>query len=66
MENRVFECVDCKHVWEVAPCTAGGKHGWEIACPNCGSLKKMKLENGVKHVCGGGGHQHGHGCCGGH
>ena len=68
MKNRVFECVECKHVWEEAPCTDGGKHGYEIACPQCGSMKKMKLENGVKHACGGGQHQHGHGggCCGGH
>jgi hypothetical protein len=32
-------------------------------------LKKIKLENGVRHVCGGGhsqGHTHGGGCCGGH
>ncbi|MBP2650794.1 MAG: putative DNA-binding protein [Firmicutes bacterium] len=69
VKNRVFECVDCGHVWEVAPCTAGGKHGYEIACPKCGSMKKMKLESGEKHVCGGG-HQHGKnsgGCgCGGH
>ncbi len=70
MKNRVFECVECKHVWEEAPCTEGGKHGYEIACPKCGSMKKMKLDNGVKHTCGGGqhGHEHGHGggCCGGH
>ena len=68
MKNRVFECVQCKNVWEVEPCTEGGKHGYEIACPKCGSLQKMKLENGGKHACGGGGHQHGHGhgCCGGH
>ncbi len=64
MKNRVFECMDCRHVWEVEPCTAGGKHGYEIACPKCGSLRKLKLENGVKHACGG--HPHGHGCCGGH
>ncbi len=62
MKNRVFECMDCGHVWEVEPCAAGGKHGYEIACPQCGSLKKLKLENGVKHACGG----HQHGCCGGH
>lgn len=68
MNNRVFECVECQHVWEVAPCTEGGKHGYEIACPKCGSMKKMKLDNGVKHACGGGQHQHGQGggCCGGH
>lgn len=65
MKNRVFECVDCHHVWEVEPCTEGGKHGYEIACPQCGSMKKMKLDNGVKHACGGQ-HGHGGGCCGGH
>ncbi|WP_094604047.1 hypothetical protein SPSIL_044780 [Sporomusa silvacetica DSM 10669] len=66
MQNRVFECVDCHHVWEVAPCTEGGKHGYEIACPQCGSMKKMKLDNGVKHACGGQQHQHGQGGCCGH
>lgn len=66
MKNRVFECVGCGHVWEVEPCTEGGKHGYEIACPQCGSMKKMKLENDTKHVCGGG-HAHGQGgCCSGH
>jgi len=68
MKMRTFECVDCHHVWEVEPCTAGGKHGYELACPKCGSMQKMKLEDGVKHACGGG-HHHGHGhggCCGGH
>ena len=67
MANRKFECQDCKHVWEVAPCSEGGKHGYEIECPKCGSLKKIKLMNGERHVCGGGHHgQNGHGCCGGH
>lgn len=67
VKNRVFECVECGQVWEVEPCTAGGRHGYEIACPKCGSLKKMKLEDGVKHVCGGQGHSSGHGgCCHGH
>jgi uncharacterized protein len=71
VKNRVFECTKCKNVWEVEPCTAGGKHGYEIACPKCGSMEKSKLENGIKHACGGG-HQHGNsnghglGCCGGH
>lgn len=66
MKNRVFECGDCKHVWEEAPCSAGGKHGYEIACPACGSMRKVKLENGERHECGGGDHQQGHrhGCCG--
>lgn len=69
VKNRVFECQDCKHIWEVEPCTAGGKHGYEIACPQCSSMSKMKLdETGTRHACGG--HQHGHdhshggGCCG--
>ena len=76
VKNRVFECQDCGHKWEVEPCTAGGKHGYEIACPQCGSMKKNKIsEDGAKHACGGGhghGHDHGHdhkhggGCCGGH
>lgn len=68
MKNRVFECVGCGHVWEVEPCAAGGKHGYEIACPKCGSMKKMKLGNGSKHTCSGQ-HHDGHGqggCCGGH
>lgn len=63
VKNRVFECMECSHSWEVEPCSEGGKHGYEIACPQCGSLKKYKLnEEGPKHSCGG---QHG-GCCGGH
>jgi len=71
MKNRVFECTECKEVWEVAPCSEGGKHGYEIACPKCGSMKKSKLEDGVKHACGGEGHSHDGnetgGCgCGGH
>ena len=68
--NRVFECVDCGQVWEEPPCTEGGKHGYEIACPKCGSMKKSKISNGVKHACGGQGHSHHEhsaagGCCGG-
>jgi len=66
IKNRVFECVDCGHVWEVEPCTVGGKHGYEITCPKCGSLKKMKVENGVKHACGGHHHGSSDGCCSGH
>lgn len=68
MKNRVFECVSCHHVWEEEPCTVGGRHGYEIHCPKCGSLKKMKLENGRKYICAGGGPNKGagHGCCGGH
>jgi Mrp family chromosome partitioning ATPase len=69
IKNRKFECQDCGHIWEVEPCTEGGKHGYEIACPKCGSMKKIKIgEDGQKHVCGGNhhGHEHGHGggCCG--
>lgn len=71
MANRVFECVDCAQVWEEPPCTEGGKHGYEIACPKCGSMKKLKINNGEKHACGGADHAHGHehshgssgGCC---
>jgi len=67
MKNRVFECCKCKHVWEVEPCDAGGKHGYEIACPKCGSMEKSKLDSGVKHACGGGSHDgNNSGCCGGH
>jgi len=67
MKNRVFECVDCGETWEVEPCTEGGKHGYEIACPKCGSMKKTKLDQEVRHVCGGSGdHKDGGGCCGGH
>lgn len=72
MKNRVFECVDCKHAWEEPPCTEGGKHGYELACPKCGSMKKMKLDEGTKVACGGAEHDHSHEhgkkdcCCGGH
>ena len=64
MKNRVFECQDCKKTWEEPPCTAGGKHGYEIACPQCGSMNKVKLENGERHACGGAQHHHGNGGCG--
>lgn len=70
LKNRVFECLSCGNIWEVEPCTAGGKHGYEIACPKCAGINKAKLENGQRHMCGGGhhgnGHRHGGGCCGGH
>lgn len=72
VKNRMFECKDCGHTWEAAPCTEGGKHGYEIPCPTCGSMSKLKIgEAGEKHACGGGhhhgeGHSHGGGCCGGH
>lgn len=51
MKNRVFECVECGHVWEAEPCALGGKHGYEIACPRCGGMKKMRVGHGSKHVC---------------
>lgn len=66
MKNRVFECVECGHVWEVEPCATGGKHGYEIPCPKCGSMKKMKLGNGGKHPCSSRQHNKGissSGCC---
>ncbi|MDR3565708.1 MAG: DUF134 domain-containing protein [Negativicutes bacterium] len=67
MKNRVFECTDCGKRWEEVPCTAGGKHGYEIACPQCGSMKKAKIEeDGAKTACGGAQHQGSGGCCGGH
>jgi len=58
MKNRVFKCSDCGEIWEVEPCSEGGKHGYEITCPKCGSLKKSKLVDGVSHACGGAGHSH--------
>ena len=63
VKNRMFECSDCGHVWEVEPCTAGGKHGFEIACPKCGSMKKMRLDNRNVHTCGGQYGKQGHGGC---
>jgi predicted DNA-binding protein (UPF0251 family) len=67
MKNRVFECLDCGKRWEESPCTAGGRHGYEIACPGCGSMKKSKVEDdGKKTACGGHQHQGSGGCCGGH
>lgn len=64
IKNRVFECADCGHTWEVEPCTVGGKHGFEIACPRCGNMKKRRLDNGVVHTCDSqqGEQRHG-GCC---
>lgn len=65
VKNRLFECLDCGKQWEVEPCATSGKHGYEIACPACGSMKKAKIaEDGTKTTCGG--HGHGGGCCGGH
>jgi transcription elongation factor Elf1 len=67
MENRKFECVACGHQWEEQPCVAGGKHGYEIACPQCGSMQKAKIaSDGSKTVCGGHQHHRQPGCCGGH
>jgi predicted DNA-binding protein (UPF0251 family) len=66
MKNRVFECLDCGETWEAPPCTEGGKHGYEIPCPKCGSMNKTKLVDGVRHACGGPDHhEHGAGGCGG-
>lgn len=65
IKNRVFECLDCNHVWDVEPCEKGGKHGYELSCPGCGSMKKMKIsDEGAKQPCRGG-HQYDGGCCGG-
>ncbi len=71
MNNRIFECLDCGEKWEEAPCSEGGRHGYEIACPKCGGMRKAKLVDGVRQTCGGHGHAHGAagsgGCgCGGH
>jgi predicted DNA-binding protein (UPF0251 family) len=69
MKNRKFLCTDCGNQWEVEPCTEGGKHGYEIPCPSCGSMKKSKIEDDGNLVVCGGAHQHGEnsGCgCGNH
>jgi predicted DNA-binding protein (UPF0251 family) len=64
MRNRTFECVDCGKTWEEQPCAAGGQHGYQIACPKCGSMKKSKIEeDGSKSACSE--RQHFGGCCGG-
>ena len=66
MKNRVFECLNCKEIWEEIPCSEGGKHGYEIACPKCGSMNKSKIVDGARHACGGHGHNHHeHGTTGG-
>jgi predicted DNA-binding protein (UPF0251 family) len=72
VKNRKFECLDCGEIWEVAPCSENGKHGYEIPCPKCASMKKMRVtEEGTKEACGhvdGHAHEHQHGsggCCGG-
>ena len=62
MANRTFVCVECQHQWEEAPCNEGGRHGYEIQCPKCGSLKKRKIQaDGSAVECGGHGHSHQHG-----
>lgn len=68
MKNREFECLDCGENWEVEPCTEGGKHGYEIECPKCGSLNKIKIVDGERHACGHGTQEHNtsRGCCCGH
>lgn len=63
MKSRKFECAGCGHGWEEAPCSEGGKHGYEIACPKCGGKAKFRIHEGRKTVCGGHKHQHGHGGC---
>lgn len=62
VKNRVFECVECSHIWVVEPCATGGKHGYEIPCPDCGSMRKIKLSGEGVHGCNGG-HSPGSGCC---
>jgi predicted DNA-binding protein (UPF0251 family)/DNA-directed RNA polymerase subunit RPC12/RpoP len=61
MGNRAFECLDCGEKWEVGPCGEDGRHGYEIPCPKCGSLKKVRITDGERHTCGGP-HSHGAGC----
>lgn len=57
VKNRIFECLDCHHSWSAQPCVNGGQHGYEISCPGCGSMKKMKLsDDGSKHTCDRRGH----------
>lgn len=64
IKNRIFECVECGNVWEAEPCTAGGKHGYEISCPKCGTLKKRKLNYGLNLNCSGDNNEgHGNGGC---
>jgi len=69
-DKRVFECIKCGHQWQEVSCLEGGKHGYEIACPQCGSKEKYKVEESKKIACGGE-HMHSHGdghhcCCGKH
>lgn len=68
MKDRMFVCLECGKQWEVEPCSEGGRHGYEIPCPDCGSMQKARVEtDGSRTACGGGhGHGHGHGCCCGH
>lgn len=60
MRNRLFECMDCGEKWEEPPCSEGGRHGYEIKCPKCGSLRKSKIVDGVQQACGGRDHGHNH------
>ena len=65
MKNREFECLDCSKKWQVEPCSENEKRGYEIPCPKCGSLRKVKIVDGIRHACGGhGNHMHHYrGCC---
>lgn len=60
---RTFECVKCGHQWQETPCQEGGKHGHEIACPQCGSKEKYKIEENKKIACSGGHGEGHHKCC---
>ena len=65
MEERTFECASCGHIWKVEPCSEGGKHGYEIPCPECSGISKLKvMEDGTRSACGGKarGHGGGNGC----
>lgn len=62
MGERTFECAGCGHVWKVEPCSEGGRHGYEIPCPKCGGISKLKvMEDGTRSTCGGNAHGHGNG-----
>ena len=51
VKKRIFECLDCRQQWEEEPCSAGGKPGYELTCPECGSLRKKRFDTGSKHPC---------------